>query len=390
MIDEPRSLVFMDVSTSRRTNLLCLIGQLGNGGTERQLYLFLKHLDRARIQPLVVVSDEPRGSWRERIEGELGVPVVFLGGVPAPLKLWRFWRLIRQVRPQVVFSWSFFTNGFRLATGRTPFVGSLRQQLDAERRQLSAGRVRISLECPRLVVNSAKLADDLREAEVNENRILLIHNIYEPMSRPLPDRAALRRELGLPPDAVVVAGVGRDSPTKNWPFFLDTFAAAKEKCPSLHALLIGSGGPALLPAIREKGLAEAFTVTGEVPEARRLLPAADIFFLSSRAEGLPNVLLEAADAGCAILATDVGGVRDILEKSEIRNPKSQVDVDIPAGKIVNSDDSTEAVTGMIRLATSPQERQAMADQAHAALQRFTPGAIMKQYLQALGMGGSLH
>jgi glycosyltransferase involved in cell wall biosynthesis len=371
-------------------DLLCLIGQLGNGGTERQLYLFLKHLDRARIRPLVVVSDEPRGPWRERIEGELGVSVIFLGGVSAPLKLWRFWRLVQQVRPQVVFSWSFFTNGFRLATGKTPFLGSLRQQLDAERRQLSAGRVRLSLGSPKLVVNSAKLAEELRDAGVSEERIVLIHNIYEPMPRPLPDRLAVRRELGLPPNAVVVAGVGRDSPTKNWPFFLETFAAAKKACPSLHALLVGSGGPALRSAIQEKGLAAAFTLTGEVPEARRLLPTADIFFLSSRAEGLPNVLLEAADAGCAILATDVGGVRDILGKSEIRNPKSQADVDIPAGIVVASDDSTEAVAGMIRLANLPEERQAMVGHALARLQRFTPDAIMKQYWQALGMGESLH
>lgn len=380
----------MSRCASSTVDLLCLIGQLGNGGTERQLHLFLKHLDRARIRPLVVVSDAGEGLWRQRIEGELGVPVVSLGGLSAPGKLWRCHQLVSRHRPRVVFSWSFFTNGFRLATGGIPFVGSLRQQLAAERRQLPGWRVRLGLGSPKLVVNSAKLAEELRDAGVPEERIVLIHNIYEPMPRPLPDRAALRRELGLPPDAVVVAGVGRDSPTKNWPFFLETFAATKKACPSLHALLVGSGGPALLPAIRERRLEAAFTLTGEVPEARRLLPAADLFFLSSRAEGLPNVLLEAADAGCAILATDVGGVRDILGKYEITNPKSQTDVDTPAGRIVNSDDSTEAVTGMIRLASMPEERQAMANHTHAALQRFTPDAIMKQYLQALGMGGSLN
>jgi len=381
----------MGQRTPPPANLLCLIGQLGNGGTERQLHLFLKHLDRERIRPLVVASDAGEGVWRERIEDGLGVPVISLGGLSAPGKLWRCRQLVRTHRPRAVFSWSFFTNGFRLATGGIPFVGSLRQQLDAERRQLPGWRVRLGLGCPKLVVNSAKLAGELRAAGVPDGRIVLIHNIYEPMPRPLPGRSALRRELGLPLDAVVVAGVGRDSPTKDWPFFLETFAAAHKECPDLHALLVGSGGPALLPAIRERGLETAFTLLGEVPEARRLLPAADIFFLSSRAEGLPNVLLEAADAGCAILATDVGGVRDILGKFEIQNQKSQTCVpDNTAGIVVNPDDRTEAVAGMIRLSTSPPERQAMVDHALAALRRFTPDAIMKQYLQALGMGDSLN
>ncbi len=372
-------------SLTHPLDLLCLIGQLGNGGTERQLHLFLKHLDRARIRPLVVVSDAGKGIWRQRIEGELGVPVVSLGGLSAPGKLWRCHQLVSRYRPRAVFSWSFFTNGFRLVTGGMPFVGSLRQQLDAERRQLPGWRVRLGLGSPKLVVNSAKLADELREAGVPDERILLIHNIYEPMPRPLPDRLAVRRELGLPPDAVVVAGVGRDSPTKNWPFFLETFAAAQKTCPSLHALLVGSGGPALLPAIRERGLETAFTLTGEVPEARRLLPAADIFFLSSRAEGLPNVLLEAADASCAILATDVGGVRDILGKFEIQNQKSQTCVpDNTAGIIVNPDDLSNAVAGLLRLAHDLRLRQAMANHAHARIQAFAPDAIMKLYLHAIG------
>jgi glycosyltransferase involved in cell wall biosynthesis len=375
----------MSLRTPSPVDLLCLIGQLGNGGTERQLHLFLKHLDRAQIRPLVVVSDAGEGLWRQRIEVELGVPVVSLGGLSAPLKLWRFWRLVQQARPQVVFSWSFFTNGFRLTTGGIPFVGSLRQQLAAERRQLPGWRVRLGLGCPKLVVNSAKLAEELRDAGVPEERIVLIHNIYEPMPRPLPDRAALRRELGLPPDAVVVAGVGRDSPTKNWPFFLETFAAAKKACPSLHALLVGSGGPPLLPAIRERGLEVNFTLTGEVPEARRLLPAADLFFLSSRAEGLPNVLLEAADAGCAILATDVGGVRDILGKYEITNPNSQTGApDDTAGLVVPPDDHPGAVAGMLRLAMAPDLRQAMTNQAHARIRAFAPDAIMGLYLNAIG------
>jgi len=361
--------------TSFSADLVCLIGQLGNGGTERQLYLFLKHLDRTRVRPLVVVSAAPGGLWQGRFEQELGVPIVFLGGIPAPLKLWRFRRLVRQARPRIVFSWSFFTNPYRLAASGTRFVGSLRQQLAVQRRQLPGWWLRAALTGPHLVVNSTRVAAELREAGVAGNRVCLIPNIYEPMPRPLADRAALRRELNLPADAIVVAGIGRDSPTKDWPLFLAACAAARQSCPKLHALLIGSGGTALQPAIRARGMESACTITGEVPDARRLLPAADLFFLSSREEGMPNVLLEAADAGCAILATDVGGVRDILAEAPDEAPT--------AGIIIAPGDINGAAEALARLAGDETLRLALAVRARARLAAFTADTAMAKYLEIL-------
>ena len=71
-----------------KIKIICLIGQLGNGGTERQLYLFLKHLDHVKFKPMVVVSSKSGGSrWEKQIREELSVPVKFLGDLPKAAKL---------------------------------------------------------------------------------------------------------------------------------------------------------------------------------------------------------------------------------------------------------------------------------------------------------------
>jgi hypothetical protein len=89
-----------------------MIGQLGQGGSERQLYFFLAHCDRTRWAPTLYVSGE-LGPWEEPIRA-LGVPVVLLTGSPLA-KLRRFRAACRAERPACFFSWSSYTNGFGLA-----------------------------------------------------------------------------------------------------------------------------------------------------------------------------------------------------------------------------------------------------------------------------------
>ena len=115
-----------------REAIAIMIGQLTpQGGSERQLYLFLAACDRERWAPVVYVSGA-LGSWEGRI-CELGIPVVLLRGHPL-VKMWRFRAAVVAQKATCFFSWSSYTNGFGLAlTGRSArCIGSFRNATFAD------------------------------------------------------------------------------------------------------------------------------------------------------------------------------------------------------------------------------------------------------------------
>ncbi len=304
--------------------IICLIGQLGGGGTEKQLYLFLKHLDRSLFEPSVVVSSAKYrgGIWEARIRDELGIRPLYLFQMGNLLKFMHFKYLLSRIRPDIVFSWSFYTNAFNaLCAGgskKVKFIGSLRGSLDVARAQLSPSHFRYALSPPRIVVNSVFLKRQLQADGTPPDKITVINNIYE-MDEKLFDakvfsgiRERARKRLGIPPEGTVIAGAGRDTPEKNFEFFIEVFDKLSKNHRDMYGLLVGSIGSSLRRKIRNRGLQDKIRLAGEVSDVVEELTAADIFFLSSKSEGMPNVLLEAIDGGCAVVATDVGGVRDIL------------------------------------------------------------------------------
>ncbi|MCX6985131.1 MAG: glycosyltransferase family 4 protein, partial [Lentisphaerae bacterium] len=115
---------------------------------------------------------------------------------------------------------------------------------------------------------------------------------------------------------------------------------------------------------------EKFIITGELPSAKEVIPCADIFFLSSLYEGMPNVVLEAIEARCAILAMDVGGIRDIFGPE---NPHLK--------KMVPSDRNVQTVSMMLlELAGSRELRNRISEyNRNSRLMNFTSTKIMSEY-----------
>jgi glycosyltransferase involved in cell wall biosynthesis len=124
------------------------------------------------------------------------------------------------------------------------------------------------------------------------------------------DRAALRKELGIPAEGPLVLAVGRLAPVKNHALAIRALADVPE------AVLAVVGDGPLLDELRARaareGVAGRVVFTGVRPDARALIGAADAVVLPSHAEGLPLVALEALAAGTPLVATDVRGVRELV------------------------------------------------------------------------------
>src|SRR5438094_5178180 len=91
--------------------LLYVIGQLGGGGSERQLLYLLKFMDRTHNTPTVVVWNYDPTAVNHRRIADLAIPVVSTGQSKSRVaKLVQFRKLVGGLRPDVIHSYSFFTN----------------------------------------------------------------------------------------------------------------------------------------------------------------------------------------------------------------------------------------------------------------------------------------
>lgn len=112
--------------------------------------------------------------------------------------------------------------------------------------------------------------------------------------------------------------VGRLEPEKNLSAFITAFSQAVKSCPALHFLVIGSGSEEnhLKQLTTRLALEQQVTFLGHVKDTAVILPQADVFVLPSVSEGMPNALLEAMSCGLAVLASAVGGIKDLIQDGQ--------------------------------------------------------------------------
>jgi glycosyltransferase involved in cell wall biosynthesis len=128
-------------------------------------------------------------------------------------------------------------------------------------------------------------------------------------------RAKARENLCLPLDVPVIGTVGNLTEKKDHLSLIQAFGRLRDDWPNARLVIVGSGPleNKLRHSVRRAGLAGAVLFTGSRDDATSLLPAFDLFALSSRFEGLSIALVEALAAGVPAVCTRVGGVPEVLD-----------------------------------------------------------------------------
>jgi glycosyltransferase involved in cell wall biosynthesis len=128
-----------------------------------------------------------------------------------------------------------------------------------------------------------------------------------PIGKELPrptERSVVREMLAIPSGAVVVGFVGRLHPVKNIPILVE---ACEHLSSEVWLLVVGDGPDRQVVEGRPRTV-----VTGMQREVGTFLGAMDVFVLPSRWEGMPGALIEAMAAGLPVVATSVGGAREVI------------------------------------------------------------------------------
>jgi glycosyltransferase involved in cell wall biosynthesis len=125
----------------------------------------------------------------------------------------------------------------------------------------------------------------------------------------------VRAELGVADDEALVVTVANLRANKGYPYLLAAARTALDAGCRVRFVAAGQGPlEAELRALHARlELVDGFRLLGYVPDAARLTAGADLFVLASVHEGLPVAVMEALALGVPVVATDVGGLHELVE-----------------------------------------------------------------------------
>lgn len=299
----------------------------------------------------------PRGRLRRSVEAHglraVAVPTV---GQTDPRAALRLAWIVRRWRPDVL----------HLHTPKDYLVGALAARLsDATATVLTRHLLlpvsphmrRLYRRCDAVICPCRALRDQLAADGVPDEKLALVYGAInaEPFFQAPPPRS----ETGL-----VVGTVGRLVPGKGHAVLLEAFAQLGG-VPTLRVIGDGPERAALGAQVERLGLTDGVQFLGFQSDVPAAMAALDMFVLAStHTEVLPLVVMEAMAAGCAVVATAVGGVPEIVEDGH-------------SGLLVPPGDAEALAASLRRLAADPALRATLGRAARERVRgRFTlPGMV---------------
>jgi glycosyltransferase involved in cell wall biosynthesis len=332
-------------SMKRKLTVLFPVNALMRGGAEQQLLELVRRLDKTRFKPIVLtmVSGGP-------LEHELkAVPEAELLSLNRKGKydffcLFKIIRILLNRKVDIVQPFLTPSNLFGAISAilcRTP-VKIMTRRPGIERREASLGyRLYFKAETflarfvDQVVSNSEVGKEYAIQHGIPRDRIRLIYNGVN-LNRLSADehtseQAKLR--LGVPPGGKVVGMVARMFPPKDHATFLQAAAIISQTMPDTRFALVGNGvlRNHLENLSHELEIASKTVFFGEQQDVGTYLSTFDVAVLASNSEGCSNVILEAMAFGKPVIATDVGGNKELVKDGEngllvpVQNPQALAD-----------------------------------------------------------------
>ncbi|MCC6849948.1 MAG: glycosyltransferase [Deltaproteobacteria bacterium] len=303
-----------------RRPVLFVLPTLG-GGAARVVITLLRHLDRTRFEPHLVVFYTFYGFWF-RSEVPEDVVMHVLDAKRARNAMPKLVRILWQVRPAVVVATQGYVN-FLLLLARPllpacalvirEVIGERYMEHNRYRDLLYRWYLRMVRGADRIVTQTAAVAERLSaEIAPRPGQVECIHN---PVDAERLAAAAACAPSPFTRRGPHVLAMGRLTHQKGFDLLLEALARVRAAGVPARLTIVGVGELEADLAARAAalGLADAVDLVGFQEHPERFFAHADVFALSSRYEGMPNVALEALACGLPVVAFDCPhGVREIV------------------------------------------------------------------------------
>ncbi len=354
------------------------IGEIG--GAERELLAYLEQLPARGWNPVVVCPEG--GPLRRELEAR---GITTLGAAFPPWRklagiwkrfpsVWALRALLEDVRPDLVhvneFWWVPQTLKAMPQAMRktTPVVAHFRQDLPGEK-VVQYQLKNVDTVC----AVSERVGQTIRTAGVEAARVHVVHsgldqNWFE--DHDAQDRERVRRDLGIPDRAVVFVTAAHLFERKGYHIAIEAFANVRHGGTQGHYIIVGIGEAAYEQRLRGRcdalGISDVVHFVGYQAAVRPYLDAADVYLQPSLMEGFGIAVIEAMARGCPVIASNTGGLPDIV-------------VDQETGCLVTPGDRPGLEQAMVALATDAGRRSHWGDNGkRRAQERFSVDRMMAE------------
>lgn len=294
--------------------LIHFISSLSRGGRERQLYYIYKYNDPKKQEIKILYLDETQPNYID----DFTIKEKDLIKVKAKStfrRICEIYKIYRKQKPDVVFAWggleSLFSLLLKPLTDYNFVNGSVRHGITSPK--LSHYWRMLFLHCSKHIV-----ANSYAGLKVNHlKRGDVLYNGIDEKFFNIKATSPVVLDLKCKIKSPVLISVANLVPYKDYFTVLDALAVIKKKGYDYSYLVIGDGPlkNEVNLKIKNFGLSEQVMLLGSKNNVEEYLSIADIFIHSSKGEGCSNSILEAMAAGLPIIATNVGGIPEIVDKT---------------------------------------------------------------------------
>jgi L-malate glycosyltransferase len=330
------------------------------GGEQQTLYL-LQSLTERRIDCHLVCQPESPLAQKAHQAGLEVFPIAMRGEADL-LAAFRLRQLISEHRHDIVHSHT--SHGHALAFIAT--IGCKTWRLVTRRVDFSIFRhsflhlsgLKYRFMAHYYIAISQKIKDVLVKDGIAADRIFVVHSGIDLQRFSGESGAHLLSEFKLKPAEQIVINVAHLAGHKGQEHLIRAIPYVLKKIPRVRFFIIGDGE--LMPALSELacslGINQVLTFTGFRRDVGAFYQIADLFVMSSVQEGLGTAMLDALALGKAVVATNAGGIPEVITDGE-------------TGRLVDSANPVALAEGIIDLLSDPEQARRMAECGRALVQK---------------------
>jgi len=362
--------------TLQRIKMLFLITELNIGGAEMVVLETAARLNKDKFSASVC-SLLPDGQLTEALR-EQGIKTFSLNvREKFDLRgLFRLVRLLRRERIDILHTHLFHANQLGRIAGRiagVPVIISHQHGVERNRSKVRSLLDRLTSRYADVVISTCEVVKEtlIKRDKISPGKIRIVYNGVA-IPNVNVESSSVRRDLGIALDAPVIGVVANLRPMKGYDTFLKAARMILDEVENARFLIVG-GGPLedKLKAFASKlGIWPQTIFTGFRDDVPNLLATMDVFVLPSLWEGVPMALLEAMAMAKPVVATEVGGIPEIV-------------IDGVTGLLVPPRDPDALAEAIIALLQDRERAEAMGRTGQERVERYFTVERMVQKTEAL-------